>query len=157
VGGGLRSSTSSRWRLDCIRDALATLTHPDERFMLDAPTPAYATHYLPASLGLIDHGYAFARPGDFHNNYETAGSFQRLRFGQRRFAPPHRPELDYSGVGSLSPGLSSHEQAALIRLRADLTGLLGVAELLPDDRADALRDRVERMHSTQEILREADF
>src|SRR3954470_17103274 len=26
---------------------------------------------LPAQLGLIDHGYAFARPGDYHNAYPT--------------------------------------------------------------------------------------
>ena len=35
----------------------------------------------PPYLGLIDHGYAFARPGDYHNAYPTAGFFQRLRYG----------------------------------------------------------------------------
>ncbi len=112
---------------------------------------------LPPSLGLIDHGYAFARPGDPHNTYETAGFFQRLRCGQRRFALRHGPVLDYSGVGPLSPALDSHEQVALARLEADLTGLLGIAQLLPEDRADALRDRVQQMDRAQEILREADF
>lgn len=112
---------------------------------------------LPPSLGLIDHGYAFARPGDLHNSYETAGFFQRLRGGQRRFAPRHGPVLDYSGLGALSVGLASHEQAALARLKVDLTGLLGIAQLLPEDRADALRHRVERMDLAQEILREAEF
>jgi hypothetical protein len=112
---------------------------------------------LPASLGLIDHGYAFARPRDPHNGYETAGFFQRLRYGQRRFAPQHGPVLDYTGLGALSPSLAPHEQVAVARLKADLTGLLGVAQLLPADRADALRDRVERMDHAQAILREADF
>ncbi|HEY7953578.1 MAG TPA: hypothetical protein VID70_11400 [Solirubrobacteraceae bacterium] len=112
---------------------------------------------LPPSLGLIDHGYTFARPGDPHNSYETAGFFLRLRGGQRRFALRHGPVLDYSGVGPLSPALAPHEQAALARLRADLTGLLGIAQLLSEDRADALRDRVERMDRAQEVLREGDF
>src|SRR5271169_837951 len=33
-----------RQRLDCVRAAQPLLTHPDERFMLDAPTPAFAPH-----------------------------------------------------------------------------------------------------------------
>ncbi len=80
-----------------------------------------------------------------------------MRYGQRRFAPQHGPVLDYTGLGALSPSLAPHEQAAVARLKADLTGLLGVAQLLPADRADALRDRVERMDRAQAILREADF
>jgi hypothetical protein len=43
------------------------------------------------------------------------------------------------------------------RLKADLTGLLGIAQLLPADRADALRDRVERMDRAQAILQAVDF
>jgi hypothetical protein len=43
------------------------------------------------------------------------------------------------------------------RLKADLTGLLGTAQLLPADRADALRDRVERVDRAQAILQAADF
>ena len=35
--------------------------------------------------------------------------------------------------------------------------LLCIADLLPEDRADALRDRVQRMDQAQEILRQADF
>lgn len=50
-------------RLQRVRDAQASLTHPDERFMLDAPTPAYAPHRsLTADpnvndvlSGLVDH------------------------------------------------------------------------------------------------------
>jgi hypothetical protein len=282
-----------RARLDCIRDAQAALTHPDERFMLDAPTPAFALHRsvtadgnandvfsataehagrrwpvffkpiggvspstaplygqdsvidiaihemaawwlarqlgspwseivapavwwdppgaddirdsgpfllgmagsaslpepgtgfeqlisdaaffdaligaqdrhdqnlrataMPPSLGLIDHGYAFARPGDRHNTFPTAGFFQRLRCGQRHFRLHYGRALDYHALGALSPNLASHEKHALTRLNADLSGLLGIADLLPEDRADALRDRVQRMDQTQEILRHADF
>src|SRR5207302_5978660 len=46
---------------------------------------------MPPRLGLIDHGYAFARPGDVHNSYPTAGFFLRMRHGQRRFTPPAGP------------------------------------------------------------------
>ena len=129
-------------------DALIGAQDRHDENLRAGPTP---------SLGLIDHGFAFARRGDPHNPYETAGFFQRLRWGQRSFALRHGPVLDYSGVGPLSPALTSYEQAAIARLIADTTGLLGVAELLPDDRADALRDRVQRMDRSQEILREADF
>jgi len=129
-------------------DALIGAQDRHDENLRAGPTP---------SLGLIDHGFAFARRGDPHNPYETAGFFQRLRWGQRSFALRHGPALDYSGVGPLSPALTSYEQVAIARLIADTTGLLGVAELLPDDRADALRDRVQRMDRSQEILREADF
>ena len=112
---------------------------------------------LPPQLGLIDHGYAFARRGDPHNNYETAGFFLRLRFGQRHFAPRLGPELDYSGVGALSPALTAHEQAAIAKLQADRVDLLGVAQILSEERADALRGRVDRMASAGEVLREGDF
>jgi hypothetical protein len=110
----------------------------------------------PPRLGLIDHGYAFARPDDLHNSYETAGFFLRMRFGQRRFPLRHGPVLDYSGVGALSPVLDSREREAITRLAAD-RGLLGVAQLLSDDRADAMRERVARMDSLGEVLRAGDF
>jgi hypothetical protein len=110
----------------------------------------------PARLGLIDHGYAFAQPGDLHNSYETAGFFLRMRFGERRFHLPHEPVLDYSGVGQLSPALDEHEQATIARLSAD-RDLLGVAQILSDDRADALRKRVARMDQSGEVLRAGDF
>jgi hypothetical protein len=112
---------------------------------------------LPARLALIDHGYAFTRPADPHNTYETAGFFLRLRFGTRRFVLRHGPVLDYSGVGALSPALSAHEQAAIDRLKGDRASLLGIAQLLSEDRADALRDRVERMDSAGEVLQAGDF
>lgn len=108
-------------------------------------------------LGLIDHGYAFARQGDLHNSYETAGFFLRLRFGQRHFAPAGGTALDYSGVGPLSTTLAAHEQAAIARLEADRTSLLGVAPLLSEERANALRDRVERMANAREVLQAGDF
>jgi hypothetical protein len=112
---------------------------------------------LPARLGLIDHGYAFARPGDHHNAYPTAGFFLRMRFGQRRFKVPGRPVLDYSGVGPLSPGLAAHEREAIEKLAADPTGLLGMAGILSDKRADALRHRILRMSLTDEVLPPGDF
>jgi hypothetical protein len=112
---------------------------------------------LTPSLGLIDHGYAFARPSDPHNPYPTAGLFLRLRWGQRQFSLWHGPVLDYSGIGTLPTTLAPHEQAALARLMASSHDLLGVAALLPDDRADALRERVRRMDRTQEILLAGDF
>ena len=99
----------------------------------------------------------FARPGDIHNSYPTAGFFQRIRHGQRVFALPRGSSLDYSGVGPLSPGLAAHEQAAIARFLANLTDLLGVAPLLPADRADALRDRVRRMDLAGQILQAGDF
>jgi hypothetical protein len=261
-----------RERLDCVRAAQPSLEHPDERFMLDAPTPAYAPHRsvtadpyfkplsgvrrtaahlyghdnpvdvgihevaawwlarelgppwsqlvaptvwfdppdaedigscgpvilgmggyaslpqpgvgfdrlisdaaffdavigaqdrhdhnlraeMPPRLALIDHGYAFARTGDWHNPYEAAGLFLKIRFGERHFRVPDGPALDYSGVGPLSPALGAHEQAAIGRLAAD-RDLLGVAQLLSDDRAQALRDRVARMAGSGEVLQAADF
>jgi hypothetical protein len=112
---------------------------------------------LPPSLALIDHGFTFARPLDFHNTYPTAGFFQRFRWGQRRFVLPHGPILDYRGVGALSPALRVHEQEAIERLLDDSLGLLALAEILPDDRAVALRRRAQRMFRTKEILLVADF
>lgn len=110
----------------------------------------------PARLGLIDHGYAFARPGDLHNPYETAGFFLQLRFGRRRFHPSYGPVLDYSAVGPLPTALDAHEQAAIALLSSD-RGLLGVAELLSDERAQALRERVARMARSGEVLPAGDF
>jgi hypothetical protein len=111
---------------------------------------------VPPRLALIDHGYAFARIGDWHNPYEAAGLFLKLRFGERCFRLPDGPVLDYSALGPLSPVLGAHEQAAIARLHAD-PDLLGVARLLSDDRADALRGRVARMASSGEVLPAADF
>lgn len=109
------------------------------------------------SLALIDHGFTFARPLDFHNTYPTAGFFQRLRWGQRRFVLRHGPVLDYSGVEPLSPELRSYEREALERLMADPGALLGIGEILSDDRAIALLRRARRMLVTGEILPVADF
>jgi hypothetical protein len=114
-------------------------------------------HSSPPGLGLIDHGYCFARPGDYHNRFPTAGFFLRLRFGQRRFPLPNGAVLNFSGVGVLDPALAPHEQAAIARLKAEATDLLGVAQLLPDDRAAALRDRVDHMGQQQRVLAAGDF
>ena len=79
-----------------------------------------------------------------------------MRFGERRFRLPHGPVLDYSGIGPLSPTLDSHEREAIARLAGD-RGLLGVAQLLRHDRAQALRDRAARMGASGEVLRAGDF
>lgn len=79
-----------------------------------------------------------------------------MRFGERRFVLPHGSVLDYSGVGPLAPILNAREEATLARLAADRE-LLGVAQLLSDDRAQALRDRVARMADSREVLRVGDF
>ena len=79
-----------------------------------------------------------------------------IRWGQRLFALRHGPVLDYGGVGPLSPSLTGYEQEAIARLTGN-PGLLGLAEILPDDRAAALHDRVLRMERAQEILPAADF
>jgi hypothetical protein len=107
----------------------------------------------PPRLFLIDHGYSFARPGDIHNPYRTAGFFGRMRcLGERRFDLRPAALLDYSAIGPLSPALQPHEIGALQRLQRDSSALLGVAELLPDDRAAALRSRVDRMLRDGDVL-----
>jgi hypothetical protein len=111
----------------------------------------------PPLLGLIDHGYAFARPGDLHNAYDTAGFFIKLRRGVRSFRRLGFSPVHYSGVGQLSMTLANHERAALAALKADLRNLLGVAPLLEADRAEAMRERIRRMDASGEILREGDF
>jgi hypothetical protein len=107
---------------------------------------------LPPRLGLIDHGFAFARPGDLANPASTAGLLLRLRHGERTLGG-----LDYRGVGELSPRLEEHERSAIDRLMADLEALLGIASMLPEDRADAMRDRVRRMDAGNTVLPWGDF
>jgi hypothetical protein len=107
---------------------------------------------LPPRLGLIDHGYAFARPGDLHSPFSTAGFFLRLRYGERRFPLSPAPALNYNGVGPLSPQLAEHEVLALRALEIDSSSLLGVAALLEGDRADALRQRVDQMLRADSVL-----
>lgn len=85
-------------------------------------------------LTLIDHGYAFARPGDVLNHTDLLAARRN------------------HGAGALLPD----EREALKRLLDD-GGLLGVASLLPPDRAQALRDRAERMLARDEVLRPGEF
>lgn len=92
-------------------------------------------NYLVAGdrMTLIDHGYAFARPGDYLNwSY----------LGAKRFAE--------------DPVLTHTERSFLDRFVAspDLLGLKGVLEA---DRADALRDRAERMRKTGRVLDQGDY
>ncbi|HEU4706243.1 MAG TPA: hypothetical protein VFS64_03545 [Solirubrobacterales bacterium] len=41
--------TGDRQRLDRVRAAQPSLSHPDERFMLDAPPPGYEPHRSPSA------------------------------------------------------------------------------------------------------------
>lgn len=111
----------------------------------------------PPRLWLLDHGYAFARHGDPHN-WLLNGFFIRLRRGDRVYPVNPWLSLDYTAMSPLSMALQTpHETDAIAKLIADITDLLGVAELLPDDRARAMRTRIDRMHRGGEILPEGDF
>jgi hypothetical protein len=90
--------------------------------------------YRPGTLGLIDHGFAFARPGD-HLNWSL---FLAWRW--------HEAEDD----------LREWEREALSRLLAS-TDLLGMAVVLAADRAEALAERARRMLDTDRLLRPGEF
>jgi hypothetical protein len=85
-------------------------------------------------LTLIDHGYAFALPGDIPNHYDFV-------------------EARHAGGAA---GLVAEERDALDRLVAD-PDLLGIARCLLPARARALEDRVRRMLARGEILRPREF
>ena len=72
-------------------------------------------------ITLIDHGYTFARPGDYEN-------YSWIRDIRRR----------------ADPQLSSREREVLQRLVAS-PDLMGMRKVLQPDRADALQARAERM------------
>lgn len=80
-------------------------------------------------LGLIDHGYAFARPGDHCNASVFVG---------------HR-------IGSGHAGLTGAETAALGQLVAS-SDALGLDQVLEPSRLAALLDRADRMLATGSIL-----
>lgn len=84
-------------------------------------------------MTLIDHGYAFARPGDMCNWSFIAGK---------------RAATD--------PVLTHQERGVLDRLVAsrDLFGLAGVLE---PERAQAVRSRAERMLSSNRVLAGGDY
>lgn len=79
-------------------------------------------------LALIDHGFTFARPGDFCN----ASDFIDSR---------------------VSPDLTVHERQGIQRLMSD-PDLGGIAAFLDQDRADALRRRATAMLQTNQVRRE---
>jgi hypothetical protein len=85
-------------------------------------------------LTLIDHGYAFARPGDVLNHTD-------LLVARRNHG---------------AAALLDIERQALERL-LESAGLLGIASLLLPDRAQALRERAERMLARDEVLRPGEF
>lgn len=85
-------------------------------------------------LGLFDHGFAFARPGDLLNASELLG-WRRLE-------------------GVL--GLRDDEIAALDTLLGS-TDLLGVATVLSAERIDALEIRARRMQASGRVLKEGEF
>jgi len=85
-------------------------------------------------LTLIDHGYAFARPGDILNHSDLLKA--RHSHG--------------------ATGLLQEERDALHRLVGDTT-LLGMANFLLEDRASALADRAQRMLARDEVLLPGEF
>lgn len=85
-------------------------------------------------LGLIDHGFCFALPGDYPN----AAEFVAWRWQESRQA------------------LTDPEVEALRRL-LDSSDLLGLAGVLLSERAQALRERAESMHQRRTILRPGEF
>ena len=85
-------------------------------------------------LTLIDHGYAFALPGQILNHSDLV-------------AARH---------GHGAAGLLSEERDALGRLLGD-PELLGLARFLPHDRAQALADRAQRMLARDEVLQPGEF
>ncbi len=78
-------------------------------------------------IALIDHGYTFARPGDYRNYSWLVG---------------YRSNED--------PALSYDERQALQRMLSS-PNLLGMRSMLQPGRADALKDRAERMLGTSKI------
>ena len=86
----------------------------------------------PVGLGLLDHGFCFARPGDFVRD-DKRSVFVEWRHGIGR------------------PKLTDSERAALLGLAADPT-LHGAAQFLESDRAAALADRTSRMLKRGSIL-----
>jgi hypothetical protein len=85
-------------------------------------------------LALIDHGYAFARPGDILNHSELV-------------AARHS-----HGAGALL----AEERQALTRLFGD-PALLGMTSFLEPERARALADRAQLMLTRDEVLRLGEF
>ena len=83
---------------------------------------------------MIDHGYAFALPGDILNCTELVAA--RHHYG--------------------AAALLKEERDALDRLLAG-ADLLGTASLLLPDRAQALADRARRMRAHSEILKSGEF
>lgn len=86
------------------------------------------------SLQLIDHGFTFAKPGDYAN----ASMFVSYR---------HR---------SGNPRLTAPERKALRRL-LDSSDALGLAAVLERDRVDALRSRARRMLQHDAILPQGEY
>jgi hypothetical protein len=85
-------------------------------------------------LMLIDHGYAFALPGDILNHTDLLAA--RHRHG--------------------AAALLAEERQVLERLLGD-GGLLGIAGLLTADRAQALRERARQMLARDQVLRPGEF
>jgi len=85
-------------------------------------------------LSLIDHGYAFGLPGDILNHTDLV----KARHSHR------------------AAGLLPEERDALERLSAD-ADLLGIADILLDERAQALLERAKRMLARGEILGPGEF
>lgn len=85
-------------------------------------------------LGLYDHGYTFARPG--HTLNSSLFVSDRWRQGAE-----HLDQWELDGLDRL---LASGD-------------LVGLADILPADRADGLRDRAARMHQHGRLLLRGEF
>lgn len=85
-------------------------------------------------LHLIDHGFAFARPGDFLNE----SVFVKARWP--------------TGSQTLT-----QQELALLQALVGSGDLHGLAGFLETERADALRARAQRMLARGELLRPGDF
>lgn len=84
-------------------------------------------------LALIDHGFAFGRPGDYFNASMLVGYRNRSQ-----------------------PDLHEHELRALRRL-VESSDLLGVGGLLEPERGAAMWDRANRMLTTGRLLDRGDL
>lgn len=124
-------------RTGSMRDFMASDTWRSAAFFdsLIGQQDRHGSNYLmyDEQISLIDHGYAFARPGDYDN---------------MSVLTHYRYELDKY--------LSEDERKALNRLLAS-EDLFGADRCLTPDRAEALRDRAQRMLTTGRILEAGDF
>lgn len=89
----------------------------------------YFVHYDDETVQLLDHGFSFALPGDRVNMSE---------FVKRRW-----------DIGASALNGSEHRILSRLVVSPDL---LGIADVIGASRAAAMRDRIARMRSTNQLL-----